>query len=417
MAAKFATRKINTTRIAKCRATQHWLFVASYTLRTLVAVAISCIRAATRRVLTQRLNPINIMATLRLTPQIAFQAARQLSDEGRIVNSSSIYERSNVGGSLGTAQKWANLWHAFEKGEEVEAKFEKFRSVYEAVKRGEEVTGEEVSFDARSEVIPQIEGAIGELTINLSAIVRQLVEEETTQARESSAEVARHERELTELARGELDRVTEELSGLRKAHEELLERYEVLARAKEVLQGQYESLEGQCAEKDEHIERLEARVAELAQKYGTSEARVTELEVTLKTEQARSKELESRCVEISEECATLRHREGQLAQKCTAFEVETSSAKLRYDDERKQRERLEGEIRSLNALLVEKEGRAATAQEKARLLEVQIAALREEGQRQIVDSPQEGKEEAQQPGQVPVEPEPKRRTRKRSGAK
>ncbi|MBE9041783.1 hypothetical protein IQ235_13435, partial [Oscillatoriales cyanobacterium LEGE 11467] len=336
---------------------------------------------------------------------------------GRIVNSSSIYERSNVGGSLGTAQKWANLWHAFEKGEEVEGKFEKFRSVYEAVKRGEEVTGESVSFDDQSEVIPQVEGAIGELAVNVSAIVRQLVEEETTQARESCAEVVRHERELTELARGELERLTDELNGLRKAHEELLERYEVLARGKEVLQGQYESLEGQSADKDEHIERLEARVAELAQKYGTSEARVTELEVTLKTERARSKELESRCTTMGEECATLRDREVQLAQKGAALEVEMSSAKLRYDDERKQRERLEGEIRSLNALLVEKEGRAATAEGETRQLKVQIAALREEGGAQSLELSQEAEERPQQPGQLPVEQEPKRRTRKRSGAK
>jgi chromosome segregation ATPase len=307
------------------------------------------------------------MATLRLTPQIAFQAARQLTEEGRLVNSSSIHDRSQVGGSLGTAQKWAALWHAFEKGEEVEAKFQKFRSVYEAVKRGEEVA-EEFGSSEDDLPIPQIEGAIGDLAVTVSALVRQLVEEETAEARESCAEVARHERSLTDCARGELQRATEELNGLRQAHEELLERFEVLARAKEVLQGKHESLEQQCADKEEHIARLEGQVAEVAQKYGASQARVDELEVTLKTEQARSKGLES-------QCATLRNAEGHLVQKCTALDVELKGTVSRFDDERSQREKLEADMRTLNTQLLERESRAATAQEKVRQLEERTRQL------------------------------------------
>lgn len=107
-------------------------------------------------------------------------------------------------------------------------------------------------------------------------------------------------------------------------------------------------------------------MAEIAEQYGRSEARVAELERVLEGETVRYGAIEGQYNALQEEFERVRDLSMQLSQECAALKVQFGEMKVQRDDERSQRGKLEEEVRMLHGRLVEKERRAATAEEKAR---------------------------------------------------
>lgn len=326
------------------------------------------------------------MAQQRLTAQIAFKAAHQLSWERQEVNSNTLWLRCGGIGSRGTAKKWAELWNAFEGGEEVGSKFEQYRSVYEAVKRGEEIVeGEGAGVFEEDEVIPQIEGAVGSLAQTLSAIVSELVEEKTREIAESYTALAQCEQE-----RGR--RATEAVSGLEKELSEALQRIELLENqntsireGNRELEGRNKELSTQLQELQRQREALEADNRELSRHLGEAAEREASLKRELGESQEKINNFQQKQDKLHEEL-TATQREGKAYEaKLRELErdkaiCEARKADLERELEREFRRTLELEERCNTAFtqLVEKEGKAATALEKARQLEAQLEATKEE---------------------------------------
>jgi chromosome segregation ATPase len=105
---------------------------------------------------------------------------------------------------------------------------------------------------------------------------------------------------------------------------------------------------------------------------------VVELEQGLRVANQRCDELEELCTGLRDEVRQGREREVECSQRCAVLQVQWEEVKRQFEAGQSQRGELEAEVRSLHGLLLEKEGRAATAEERARQFEAQVEALRGE---------------------------------------
>ncbi|NER93497.1 MAG: hypothetical protein F6J86_06620 [Symploca sp. SIO1B1] len=317
------------------------------------------------------------MARVKLTAERGFQAAKELIAAGDEVNSNTIWVHCEYVGSPNTAQKWAELWNAFERGEEVEPKLEKYRPAYEAVKRGGDPLGEFVAPEDEA-VIPQVEGAVSELAHTLSEIVSQLVEERTRQIAEASSETVKGEQERAACAVEELCRMEKEREQAQKRIETLSEQQKTLSESSRELGGiaqqqkvqleevtlQRHSLEEQNRELSRQLGEAVEKQASLVKEVGSAQERQSSLQDELDAAQKLGRELDGQLREVERDKAICEARK-------TDGEAQVEREKVRYGE-------LEERYNALIAQLVEKEGRAATAEEKVRQFAVQISQLQQE---------------------------------------
>ncbi|NER93998.1 MAG: hypothetical protein F6J86_09180 [Symploca sp. SIO1B1] len=325
------------------------------------------------------------MARIKLSAAMAFEAAKELAQEGDEVNSSTLWMRCGGIGSITTAKKWAELWQAFEEGEQVDKKLEQYRPVYDAVKEGEEADAAGGEY-AEEEPIPQVVGATQEYARQLSAIVRELVEEKTGELAEVSSALVEKAQQKQGQAAHQVAASKEELREAQKKIASLEADNQQLHNDLQTRQGQIQELEKQLKDTQQRHITIEEHNRELSKQLGEAEERVATLEregeaskQELNTLNAERERLGSQLVSVQE---LAQEREVSIS----SLERDKAIASSRAGDLEKQvtreqhhAEALETRNQELSERLTQEAAKAASAFERARQLEVQVAKFEQEG--------------------------------------
>lgn len=262
----------------------------------------------------------------KLTPSMVFAACFELREAGEVINPYRVWLKCGKVGSTTTAKKPVEAWLACERGEAPSERH--YQNLFDRMKKGE---GGSVSADVDES------GSEDEVPEVLLKIVENVAREVWRHASE------RIEREVREVNEQEATVVEDVLAKLDAANKEIAEFQRVLARTRAErteLQEKYEPL------RVEH-EQVKAKYQELTLQYSNLREEFGGLQVSLRHA------AESRGV------AKAREDEYERFQASVRKQQEYTNGLI---------QELRNEIKDLNNQLIEKEGRARAAEEKARLL-------------------------------------------------
>jgi len=324
------------------------------------------------------------MPRIKLSASLAFEAAKELVQEGDEVNSSTLWMRCGGIGSVTTAKKWAELWQAFEEGAQVDKKLERYRPVYEAVKEGEGADSADDEY-AEEEPIPQIFGATQDYAIQISAIVRELVEEKTRELAEVSSALVEKAQQKERQAAHQVAASKEELREAQKKIASLEADNQQLHNDLQTRQGQIQELEKQLKNAQQRHTTIEEHNRELSKQLGEAEERVATLEregeaskQELKTLNAERDRLQSQLMSVQQVVRECEVRTSTLERDKAIASARAGDLVHQVEREQHHAEVLETRNQELGERLTQEAAKAASAEERARLLEAQVARFEQE---------------------------------------
>jgi chromosome segregation ATPase len=262
----------------------------------------------------------------KLTPQMIFAACFELKEAGEVINPYRVWLKCGKVGSTTTAKKPVEAWLACERGEAPSER--QLQNLYDRMRKGEGSVGSGSQESEGEEDVPEVilkivEGVAREVWRYAS----ERIEQEVREANEQEALVVEDALAKLGAATKEIVEFQRVLARTRAERTELQERYEPLRVEHEQVKAKYQELTVQYGNLREEYGGLQASLRNAAEARGVAKAREDEYERFQ---------------------ATVRKQQ------------EYTNGLI---------QELRDEVKDLNKQLVEKEGRARAAEEKARLLQ------------------------------------------------
>lgn len=204
----------------------------------------------------------------KLTPQMVFAACFTLKEAGEVINPYRVWLHCGKVGSTSTAKKPVEAWRACERGEEVEDPW--FRQLYDSLQSGTD--GAEQALPQQKLPVEFLQIVDG-LTSQVWQYVAATIDAEVAEANEQAAAVVEEALGREKAAVDEGKRVAQEMLALWDELKALQSRYATLERQHEALKVSSAEASKLAAERLAHIERLEAEVAALSERCGKSDER------------------------------------------------------------------------------------------------------------------------------------------------